>query len=259
MLKVVNEISKAKNVTVLMLRLGLKIVHDPGAQGLTLISRFAAQGGQGLEGPKPDLTPYNWVFAEELGLYQLFTPAGVFDRRRIEDSMGAMQTIARNFHGRSGRKNLIWFSRGFPMTVGQDPAGYDAQTLGGDTSPKGRADDLTVFAKDMDFTGRMLNNANVAVYPVDMRYMSLDDTKSSDRSTMQDLANETGGVAYLTRKDVAKAVGEALNDARTTYVLKYAITDLKFDGKFHQVKLETKRKDVKLRSRKGYYAPTQSR
>ena len=39
------------------------------------------------------------------------------------------------------------------------------------------------------------------------------------------------------------------------YVVKYAISDLKFDGKFHQVKIETKRKEVRFRARNGYYAP----
>jgi len=258
LLKVVAELSKADNLTFLMLRQGLSLVHDPGMQGDTLIRKIAAQGIQGLSAAKPDVSPYGWVFSEKLGLYQLFTPAGVFDRRRIEDSMGALRTVATNYHGRSGRKNLIWFSQGFPISFGQNPAGYEAQTLAPDstTRPENRADDLTVFSKDMDFTGRMLNNANVAVYPIDSRYLSVDDTKSSDRSTMQDLASETGGVAYLTRRDVANAVREALNDTRTVYVLKYAISDLKADGKFHAVKLETGRKDVKLRARKGYYAPS---
>lgn len=252
-LKVVNQLSKANNLTFLMLRDGLRIVNDSGNQAL--LQKMASQGVQGLDDPKPNLEPYNWVFSQELGLFQLFTPAGIFDRRRIEDSIGALRTVASNFHGRSGRKNLIWISQGFPITVGQIPAGYDAQMLGGTGKPVSRNDDLAVFAKDMEFTGRMLNNANVAVYPVDSRFLSVDDTKSSDRSTMQDLANETGGVAYLTRKDVATAVGEALNDTKTVYVVRYAISDIKNDGKFHAVKIDTTRKDVKLRARKGYNAP----
>lgn len=255
-LKILRELSHADNVTFLMLRQGLRIVHDFGAEGQTLLRRLTAQGLAVLDTPKPDLGPFDWVFSDQLGLYQLFTPAGIFDRRRIEDSMGALRTIAANYHGRSGRKNLYWFSQGFPITVGQAPPGYDAQTLGGGKAPSSRAEDLTAYARDMDFTGRMLNNANIAVYPIDTRYLSVDDTQSSDRSTMQDLADETGGRAFLSRRDVANAVREALNDTRVTYVLKYAISDIKPDGKFHAVKVETSRKDVKLRYRKGYYAPS---
>jgi VWFA-related protein len=75
---------------------------------------------------------------------------------------------------------------------------------------------------------------------------------------MQALAKETGGVAYLSHRDVAKAVREALDDTRTTYVLKYAMSNLKFDGSSHAIKVETSRKDVKLRYRNGFFAPTQA-
>lgn len=256
MLKALYELTRADNLTLLMLRQGLRVLHDFGAEGQTVIRRLADQGLKGLDSRPPELAPYDWVFSDQLGLYQLFTPAGIFDRRRIEDSMGALRTIALNYQNRSGRKNLIWFSQGFPITIGHQPPGYEAQTLGGATPPASRAEDLSAYARDMDFTGRMLNNANIAVYPIDSRYLSVDDSKSSERSTMQDLANETGGLAFLSRRDVAQAVREALADTRTVYVLRYAISDLKYDGKFHAIKVETSRRDVKLRYRKGYYAPT---
>lgn len=256
LLRVIKELSAAGNVTLLMLRQGLHIINDPASEAASMLQRFARQGAAGLEGGAANLEAYNWVFSDQLGLYQLFTPAGVFDRRRIEDSMGALRTIAANYHPRSGRKNLLWLSEGFPVIVGQDRVG------GNDAPGRGRgaqgSDDGSVFTRDMELTSRVLNNANVAVYPIDARYLSVDDTKSSDRGTMQELANETGGLAFLSRKDVANAFHEALADTRTVYVLKYAISDLKYDGAFHVVKVETSRKDVKLRARKGYNAPVQA-
>jgi VWFA-related protein len=258
-LRVVNELSKAGSLTLIMLRSGpLRVVDDPGMQPPTLLRRFAAQGGQGLEGSKPNLDPYDWVFSEQLGLYQLFTPAGVFDRRRIEDSMGALRTIALNYQGRSGRKNLIWISQGYPITIGQNPTAYSASALGQSTPTPSRSNDLSPYAKDMTYTSQMLVNANVAVYPVDGRYLSVVDTQMSDQGNMQDLAKETGGVAYLSRRDVANAVREALNDTRTTYVLKYAMSNVKFDGSSHAIKVDTTRKGVKLRYRNGYFAPSQA-
>jgi hypothetical protein len=258
-LKIVNELSKAGNLTLIMLRSGpLRVVDDPGMQPPTLLRRFAAQGGQGLEGAKPALDAYDWVFSEQLGLYQLFTPAGVFDRRRIEDSMGALRTIAMNYQPRSGRKNLIWISQGFPITIGQNPVGYDAAALGQTTPTPSRSDDLAAYAKDMIYTSQMLMNSNVSVYPVDGRYLSVTDTVMSDQGNMQALAKETGGVAYLSRRDVAAALHEALNDTRTTYVLKYAMSNLKFDGSSHSIKVDTTRKNVKLRYRNGFFAPSQA-
>jgi VWFA-related protein len=77
----------------------------------------------------------------------------------------------------------------------------------------------------------------------------------SDTATMTEAAKTTGGVAYTSRKDVAGAVRDALNDSRVVYVLRYTISDLKTDGKFHKINLDTRRKDVKLRYREGYFAP----
>jgi VWFA-related protein len=259
MLKIVSELSKAGPLTVVMLRSGpLHVVDTPGKQPPTLLSRFAAQGGQGLEGAKPALDAYDWVFSDQLGLYQLFTPVGIFDRRRIEDSMGALRTIASNYQSFSGRKNLIWISQGFPITTGSDPVGYGEAAPGKSSPSLSRADDLSAYAKDMAFTSQMLVNANVSVYPVDGRYLSVTDTTVSDQGNMQDLAKETGGVAYLSRRDVANCVREALNDTRTTYVLKYAMSNVKFDGSSHAIKVDTTRKNVKLRYRNGYFAPSQA-
>jgi VWFA-related protein len=261
MVKMLGELKGADNLVVLMLRNGLRLVHDYSGTP-NLLTRFAAQTDT-----SPDA--YSWVFKDELGLNQLFTPAGIFDQRRIEDSLGALQTIAKNYQGRSGRKNLYWISSGFPIVMGSTPAGYDELALGGGNTPSARDksttagtkanEDLTRFAKDLDTTARMLNNANVAIYPIDSRALSVDNMKVSEKSTMMDLAHETGGIAYTSRKDVAAAMGEALRDTRVVYVVKYAISELKFDGEFHQVKVETKRKDVKFRARNGYFAPVTSR
>jgi VWFA-related protein len=263
MLRVLNELTKADNLTFLVLWQKLRVVEDLGMQPPTLMSRLVSQGFQGLDGPQPNLEPYNWVFTDQLGLYQLFTPAGVFDGRRIEDSMGVLRTIASHYQALSGRKNLYWISQGFPITVGADPVVSHPRTLDRDglheaAGSGNRMDDLKLYAKDNDFAIRVLTTANVAVYPIDARYLSTTDTRSSDRSTMQDLAKGTGGLAYLSRGDVANCVREALNDTRTTYVLDYALPGFKYDGNSHAIKLETTRSNVKLRYRDGYYAPTKA-
>jgi VWFA-related protein len=221
MLRVLYELSKADSLTFLTLWQKVRVVEDPGMQPPTLMSRLASQGSQGLAGDRPNLEPYDWVFSDQLGMYQLFTPAGVVGIRRTEESMIALRTIAANYQNRSGRKNLIWISQGFPVIAGQ--------TMGG-----------------------------VAIYPIDARYLSTTDTGSSDRADMQAVAKESGGVAFQSRRDVANCVREALNDTRTTYVLEYALPDFKYDGKTHAIKLETTRSNVKLRYRGEYYAPTKA-
>jgi hypothetical protein len=221
MLRILSELSKTDNLTFLILWRRLRVLVDPGMQPPTLIGKFASQGAQGLAGDRPNLEPYDWVFSDQLGMFQLFTPAGITDRRLFEESMGALQTVASNYDNLSGRKNLIWISQGFPVFAGQSLTG-------------------------------------VAVYPVDSRYLSTTDADSSSRADMQAVAKETGGMAYLTRRDVAKCVREALNDSRITYWVKYTVPGFKYDGSSHSIKIETTRKGAKLRYREGYYAPPQA-
>jgi VWFA-related protein len=74
---------------------------------------------------------------------------------------------------------------------------------------------------------------------------------------MEDIAKATGGIAFTSRRDVSAAIREALDDSKVVYSVRYAISDLKADGKFHAIKVDTSRKDTKLRYRGGYYAPQQ--
>ena len=220
-LRVLNELSKADNLTFLVVWQKIHVVVEPGMPPPTLMSKLASQGLQGLAGDRPNLAPYSWVFSDELGLLQLFTPSGVTIRRRFEESLGALQMIATDYLNHPGRKNLIWISHEYPLMEGQSVAG-------------------------------------AAIYPIDARYLSTTDTGSSDRADMQAVAKESGGVAFQSRRDVANCVREALNDTRTTYRLKYAMPTFKYDGSSHATKVETGRKDIKLRYRGEYYAPTQA-
>jgi VWFA-related protein len=250
-LKVLNELSKAENTTMLVLRQDLKPVSDPASPD-GLLKRFARQG---FDPAKPDAS--NWVFTDDTALPGLFAPVAVTDRVKIESWIRWLQVIARNFQGRSGRKNLYWISQNFPLVMGETGAGYLESAASGST---GTGTELfAAYARDMDLTAKMVKNANIAVYPIDARYLSRNTADVSDKSKMDDLAKATGGVAYASRKDVAAAVREAIGDSGTVYVVRYAISDLQPDGKAHTIKIETSRKDVKLRARDGYFAPQQGR
>jgi len=71
---------------------------------------------------------------------------------------------------------------------------------------------------------------------------------------MKALAEETGGTAFYNRNDLHQAVRTALDDTRDVYSLSYSPQDFSEDGSFHRIRLETSRRDVELRYRRGYYA-----
>jgi VWFA-related protein len=178
-------------------------------------------------------------------------------RDRAAHTSYGFQTIARHLAGVRGRKNLIWISSAFPITVINNSG------------------TLSSLASDLNPGLRALNEANVAMYPVDARrligafagraadkmqtFTTLSNT-GGNMDVMELVASETGGRAYYNTNDLTGSMRRAIDDSRVTYVLGFYPTHNKWDGKFHQLKVEVKRRGVDIRYRTGYAAtPTPAR
>jgi VWFA-related protein len=274
-LKVLNELSKADNVTVLLLRQDLKVISDVSQGAGSMLGRLAKQG---FDPSKAEA--FNWVFADDNALGQIFTPVQVTGRVRMEGWIHCLQVVASNMQNRPGRRNLYWISQYFPpLVMGETGAGYIEAVAGTDnrtergaqvSGTKGAVDLTTQtrqeeaqllsnYAKDIQTTARMLQGAGVAIYPLDARFLSRNTATVADKSRMQDMAKSTGGLSFASPKDLSAAVHDAIQDTQTVYIARYTMSDSLFNGKDHALKIETKRKDVKLRARDGYYAPQQAR
>ena len=80
--------------------------------------------------------------------------------------------------------------------------------------------------------------------------------------TLRALADATGGNAYFLenahengRDLVDEAAEEVANELKLQYTLGYYPTDQKKDGAFRQIVVELKDKSLKVRTKRGYYAP----
>ncbi len=120
---------------------------------------------------------------------------------------------------------------------------------------------------------RALNEADVAVYPVDARGItasgqfqaSRGSTGQPDRPTrtahqtdynyeiLEDLAEETGGTAFHHMNDLSAAIRDAASDARTSYSLAF-YPSAAFDGSYHRLQVKVDQADARLRYRPGYVA-----
>jgi VWFA-related protein len=75
---------------------------------------------------------------------------------------------------------------------------------------------------------------------------------------MEQLSGQTGGAVYIPKSntELFDAFQQIAADLAHQYVLSYYPGDERRDGRFHNIDLRIKsRKDVRVRSRKGYYAP----
>jgi VWFA-related protein len=72
---------------------------------------------------------------------------------------------------------------------------------------------------------------------------------------LRNVAEETGGLAEVTRSDLTGGVREILEDTDSYYLLGYWPDPLVRDGQYHEVKVTVDRPGLRVRARKGYDAP----
>jgi hypothetical protein len=119
---------------------------------------------------------------------------------------------------------------------------------------------------------RTVAAAKLSVYPVDARGLTLASRFSasdatvnarsigtppetvSNHETMELIAAQTGGRAFLNTNDVSGAIRQAINDAAVGYTLGFYVAEDEKDGKFHPIKIKVARPGTTLRHQSGYLA-----
>jgi VWFA-related protein len=186
---------------------------------------------------------------------------------RIEITLRAMQQLARYLAGIPGRKNVIWFSSSFPISIFPNlvsPEAFDA---------------MRQYEEEMQKTASLLTAAQVAIYPIaaeglvsDALYeangakigetrasqmnQDLSDTRdrNSNYFSMEVLAEGTGGKAFYNTNGLKDALARAINYGSHYYTLTYTPTDKKADGKYRRIQVKLSDSRYKLAYRRGYYA-----
>jgi Ca-activated chloride channel family protein len=74
---------------------------------------------------------------------------------------------------------------------------------------------------------------------------------------LQRFAEQTGGLSFqpFQASDLGQSFENIANELRHQYFILYAPHPFVADGRFHEVAIQTASKDLRVRARKGYYAP----
>lgn len=186
------------------------------------------------------------------------TVSETFLRRRVDLTTTALVNVANHLAGIPGRKNLVWVSGAFPFEVAT-------------------AHGPEIMDRQVSRATRAINHADVAVYPVDIRGLmpALDPTKATatvavgarptpvfttiattrpNQDSMEKIAADTGGRAFLNANAIGRAVGRAMDDSRVSYVLGYYSSRPEGDFKFRKIDVKVNRNGLDVRHRKGYFA-----
>jgi VWFA-related protein len=182
----------------------------------------------------------------------------------IDITLRSMQQIAQYCAGIPGRKAMLWASAGFPFSVNEanlsiNIAGVKGASLS-DVSEKYRK------------TWRALEQAQVSVYPVDVRGLvdptmpdisirnPRDDayehgvwTQTETIGTFQAFAHATGGRAFFNGNDLAGAFLKASEDNAAYYVLSYYLDRATTKSGWHRLAVKVRRDGAQVAARSGFF------
>jgi VWFA-related protein len=183
--------------------------------------------------------------------------------RSMDITIAALNSLARALAGYPGRKNLIWVSEGFPITLFPEIIYDDPQshcpgcvplpnTIAMSLSSSFKSGAGKDFDAEVQKVANALMNAQVAVYPVDASGLQKDNHLNTI-NTMRSLADRTGGKAFYNRNDLEVGIRTSIDDGSTYYTLEYYPENKIWDGKFRIIQIKG-RAGVSFRYRQGYYA-----
>ncbi len=296
---------------------GIRVLHDFTADAaplLAALSRYRAREERNLANTGPKPLDSGMALFEAQFENILKTQENFYVRDRAMRTVDALIAIANHLAAIPGRKNLVWVSGSFPISLGFDRlnateagsfgaaesrfASTSAQ-LSGSSEPAKRGaapeegsasgpapigdPDLMkppeqgLFMMELERAARALNQAGMAIYPVDARGLvaappstafnpaaaaknqgpTMTQWAGVDRQTldvMNLLADRTGGRAFYNTNDIQGAIRRAIDDSQVSYVLGFYPTHEEWTGKYHKLKVQMTRPRLNARYRQGYFA-----
>jgi VWFA-related protein len=220
------EAQLADRVAVVSFRYGLRVHQDFTRDRQAL---FEAVDGA-VHGRDPSKTPPSRrreVASDPAALSSL--PAGKELRKASRDIYGALRLVAGAVKSVPGRKNLIFLGRGFG----------DVGTYG-NYQPESSKLNPTLAA---------LNDANVAVYTVDVTPPGLD---YNLQVSLRNLAAATGGRFYYNQPHFAAPLRSISELTRGYYLLSYESRRPAGTAGYQRVKVGTRSPEFRIQARDGY-------
>ena len=182
--------------------------------------------------------------------------AATANEGRATITLMALKAIADHLANVPGRKNLVWLTANLPF------------------SPEAMATILgpaQIAAYPIDSRGLLpLSTTVISVGGMDSAQPGLPEQikeafTNPNRSleptgieTMQQVADLTGGRAFVNGNDLTGAIRDAVDDAAGLYSLGFYIDEHSADGKFHELKVTVARSGVTVRYPRAYSASKES-
>jgi VWFA-related protein len=215
------------------------------------LNRLSATEGSGFEESgttDPELAPDTGnAFLPDDTEFSIFNA----DRR-----IDALRSVTDAVAGIEQKKSVIYFSSGMSQSGLENRAAlaalvdravranlsiYTVDTRGLQaTVPGGEAQSASVRGTGA-FSGRAMDDAR--------------DQLDASQDTLVELAENTGGRAFLDSNEFGGVYTQVVHDTTAYYLLGFSSTNTARDGRYRRIKVTLRRPDVTLEYRSGYYAP----
>jgi VWFA-related protein len=185
----------------------------------------------------------------------------------ISFTIDALKQTVTSLAGMSGRKAVVYVSDGLPMIVGEDVF-YAVQNKFSGTSTISESSEYNT-ARRFEELAAQANANRVTFYTIDAGGLRTYSSTSAEnatagqgvyidsinmsnlQSTLQMMAEKTGGISVINANDVGPHLAKIADDFNTFYSLGYSPPHTG-DGRFHRISVKVKRKGVNARFREGY-------
>ena len=293
MIRFLRQVLPTDRIAVYALGVNLYVLHDFTTDAQRLVDKLDKYQGDrmgNLEASHPEISNSGDQEVDSWLNNSFAYVADYYLKDRVERTTEAMEAIANHIRRVPGRKNLIWISGSFPFSIGVE------RDIKGGTGGRGTTGPIErrSFTDEVARATRALNDASMAVYPVDARGLTGippmlgnmafmgqglsprgppitvpqrhvrgsaatispqdENLIPEGQETMRILARDTGGGAFMNDNDVQNAIRRAVDDGEVSYSLGFYVDAAKLDSRFHALRVEVKRKGLDVRFRRGYLA-----
>jgi len=200
--------------------------------------------------------------------------------QQVEITLDAYTAIAEFLMPLPGRKNLLWLSGSFPLSV--LPNSDDVNAFNSERN----------YSADQKKTADLLNLSHTAVYAVDVRGLMNNSvfsassrvnlqshgssglinsqaaptnaaarqqqnfaaSQAAEHATLSAISAETGGAAFFNTNGLKEAFAKAVDQGSHYYTLTYDPTNKKFDGRLRKIRVELSRRGYEVSYRRSYFS-----
>lgn len=244
-----------------------------------------AIGHKDVKGRATEIEDYYWRLVQSYGGPFVLNIRAEAEANRAESEdmaqkyMLTLTDLARALRLVDGEKNFILFSSGIPNSL---IYGYATGNVF-NRSDVGQASGNSMLRRQNETMYKEFGAAGCAFYAFDTRESSKEaslftydeatfamgsralttavepfsvfkDDKATGLNTLKRFTDQTGGKFYSNINMYERNLAQVQQATGSYYVLGYAINE-KWDGQFHEVKVEVKRKGCEVRTQAGYFNP----